>query len=185
MNPTPGRLGRAAERLINVDGGPGDERERAIVAQSTSLGFVVGIYASLVVALAAAVLGGLVLPVALLLVMAVPAWTAIWFAGRRGVDMNDLVDQEKARTRAATFGVVFGGLILVTGAMAYTVFTGHGLIHLPPGELIGPDATGWGASFVKGSVIGAVGGAVIGFVAILVGSRIRTRRADRPVPDEG
>ena len=80
--------------------------------------------------------------------------------------------------------LVFGGMFLIAGAMAITVFTGHGLVDLPAGELIGPGASGAGASLVKGAVIGALVGAPAGLVAVVIGFGVRRRRAANALPGD-
>lgn len=87
--------------------------------------------------------------------------------------------------RLGTLVAVFGGLLLTVGAMAVTVLTGSGLVSLPPLDVIGPDASGLAASLVKGAVIGALGGGLIGLVMIpLAARRRRAAAATEDEPDE-
>lgn len=188
MSSKQGRVDRAVDRIMGLDGpGYGDERERAVVMEAGTWGMTVGIVASIGAALVAAVLGLLLAPVLLLVLSAVPAFATIGYAQRRGVDLNELNDRSPLSEKAWVFAVVFGGLALVVGAMAYTVFTGHGLVQLPDLELIGPDASGVGASMVRGAAMGGFGGLLVGMVAMLVGPRLRARRAAKApaeLPDE-
>ena len=176
MSPKQERINHATSRFLDL-GSPahGDERERAVFAQAATFAFTLGIYANLVVALVAAVLGSLVLPTVVLALLAVPSWAAIWYARRHDVDVDDIAARVGLQDRIATLAVTFGGVLLTVGAMAVTVFTGHGLIQLPVLDVVGPEATGVMASLVKGGVIGGLGGGVLGLVAILVGQRMRAR----------
>lgn len=72
---TEARAANSFARFMGLsDAEVGDEREQAIMARAASFGFTVGIYVNLVVALIAAVLGGLALPTLLLLATAIPSW---------------------------------------------------------------------------------------------------------------
>jgi tetrahydromethanopterin S-methyltransferase subunit B len=180
MRNTRGTLGRAADAVMALDSPAyGDERERAAFMEATTFGFTIGIYVNLAVAFVAAVLGGLLLPAVLLLVMAVPTWSAIWWASaRHGVDISDLADRAEPRSRTTVRLVVVGGMFLTVAAMAYTVFTGHGLAVPPHVDVTGPDTGG----FVGGLVQGAVVGGMIGLLAFTVLSATRRRRGTPPVP---
>lgn len=188
MNGKQGRVGRAVDRYMSLDGDSyGDERERAVVTEAATFGFALGIYASLAVALVAAVLGALVLPAVLVALLAVPSWSAIWYAGRHAVDIGELAERAGLQVRVGTLVAVFGGVLLTVAAMGFTVLSGHGLVQLPTVDVVGPDATGIAASLVKGGVVGALGGALVGVVAIPLAARRRRRRAaDAPwdEPDE-
>lgn len=186
MTRTNGRFDRTVERIMALDSSVyGDERERAVFMEAATFGMTIGVLASLAVALVAAVLGSLLLPVVLIVLAGVPGWATMSYARRRGVDVTDLVGRVSLRERAGTIAVTFGGILLTLGAMAYTVFAGHGLVELPSVDVVGPDASGLAASMVRGAVIGAAGGAIIGLVAATVGSRWRRRRtADAAVDDE-
>ena len=177
-----GRIDRTLDRMMALDSPVyGDERERALFMESATFGMTVAIYVSLASALVAAVFGTLLLPVVLLVMAAVPSWATMYYAKRRGVDVNELVNRVSLRDKAGTLVVTFVGIVLVIGAMAYTIFTGHGLLRLPVLDLVGPDASGLGASLVRGGIIGAFGGAVVGLVAAAVGSR---RRAGDDTADD-
>ncbi|MEE6281893.1 hypothetical protein [Georgenia sp. MJ170] len=179
MNPKYGRRAtRAAGRFMDLDGPAyGDEREKAVFTEAATFGFTLGIYANLVVALVSAVLGSLVVPTVVLALLAVPTWAALWYARRHDVEVDEIADRAGLKDQVTTFAVVFGGLIVTVGAMAFTVFTGHGLVRLPSLDVVGPDATGFMASLVEGAVIGGLGGSVVCLVVLLVSARKRTRRA--------
>ena len=169
-----GRIDRTLDQIMALDSPVyGDERERALFMESATFGMTIGIFASLAAAIVSAIFGALVLPVVLLLLAALVSWATMYYAKRRGVDVNELVGRVALRDRARTIVVTFGGIVLVLAAIAYTVFTGHGLVEPPDLDLIGPDASGVGASMVRGAVIGAFGGGLVGLVASIVGSRRR------------
>lgn len=178
MNSTQGHTGSALERFMGLDRpSSGDERERSVLAESATLGFTISIYVNLAVALIAAVLGALVLPAVLLLLTAIPSWVTSSHARHHQVDIDELAARENSPTRFWTFLTVFAGILLVASAMAWTVFTGTGLVVLPPVDAVGPDATGIWASLVKGAVVGALGGVVVGFFALLISQGRKARKA--------
>jgi hypothetical protein len=180
MRNTRGSLGRAADAVMALDSPTyGDERERAASMEAATFGFTIGIYVNLAVALVAAVLGGLLLPAVLLMVMAVPTWSAIWWASvRHGVDISDLADRGEPRRQTTVRLVVVGGMFLTVAAMAYTVFTGDGLVATPHVDVTGPDTGGLVGGLVQGGVVGGM----IGLLAAGVLSTVKKRRAARPAP---
>lgn len=182
MSRKQGALDRAADRMMGLESASyGDERERAVFMEATTFGYATTIYTGLTVALVAAVLGELLLPAVVLLLVGVPSWATIWYAGRRGVDVEELSGRAEGRVRTVVGAVVFGGIALALAAMAYTVFVGHGLVALPEIDLAGPDASGVMASLVRGAVIGGAGGLLVGAVVLAV--KYRRGAAPRPVED--
>lgn len=187
MTSKQGRVSRAVDRFMSLQtDGHTDERERAVFTEAATFGFGLGIYVNLAVALVAAVLGAVALPAVLLALLAVPSWTAMAYARRHGVDIEALADRAGLSVRLGTLVAVFGGLLLTVGAMAVTVLTGSGLVSLPPLDVIGPEASGLAASLVKGAVIGALGGGLIGLVMIPLAARRRrvAAAATEDEPDE-
>lgn len=164
----PSALSAAVNKLMDSTQGPGDERERAIAAKASSFGVVMGVYVGLLAALITAIFGSLLVPVIVFILLAVSSWSAIWYAHHHHVDLHALVSQAGAFAKASAFAVVAAGFLLTLGAMAVTVFTGHPLIELPAAELTGPNATGTGASFVRGAIIGGFIGCIGGLGALLV-----------------
>lgn len=184
MNRTHGALGRAADRVMGLDSAAyGDERERAVFMEAATFGYAVATYVTIGVALVAAVFGTLLLPVVLLLVCGLPSLSAIWYAGRRGVDVDELAQRAAGGTKRTIGAIVFGGFALTLAAMAWTVFTGHGLVPLPEVDVAGPEASGMLASMVKGGVIGGAGGLLLAAVTMAVKSR-RTARTGGAVDDD-
>ncbi|MPV36122.1 hypothetical protein [Georgenia subflava] len=175
-------LDRGVARLMSLDSPVyGDERERGVFMEASAFGVTIGIYASLLGAVVAAVLGQLLLPVVLVLATFVPSVAAMWYAGRRGVELEELARRGSLRDRLVHTLVVFGALVLVLASMLYTVFTGHGLIEVPAVEL---EATsGVLQSLVKGALIGGIGGGIVGVVMTARRSR-RVARDRDPVADE-
>lgn len=177
MSSRQSRVDRAVERVMDLDGTVyGDERERAVFMEATTFGFTLGTFVTLGAAAATALTGAVLMPAVLLVVLAVPAWSTSWYANRCGVDLNDVIDRVGGRSKVPTMVAMFGGIVVTVAAMAYTVFTGQGLVVPPAVDVFGPDATGVAASLVRGAVIGGLGGTVIGLVALIVGSRLRARR---------
>jgi len=180
-----GRVDRALDRMMALDSPVyGDERERAVFMESATFGMTVGLVASLGAAVVAAVLGTLVLPAVLLVAAAVPSWGTAFYAKRRGVDINELVGRVSLRERAGTVVLVFGAVTLTVAAMAWTVFTGHGLIELPTPDVVGPDADNVWASMLRGGMVGGLGGALVGLVAAVVGSRRGKATQEEDVEDD-
>ncbi|UNX53720.1 hypothetical protein MF406_12075 [Georgenia sp. TF02-10] len=159
------RLEKAASRIMDLDSPAyGDERERAVSMEARAYGITVGIYLSLVVALVSAILGQVLLAVVLLLTMSLPNWAAIWYARRHDVDIEELFTRVDVRSRVPHVAAVVGGFLLVLGAAAYTLATGHGLVPL---EVHVDTSHGFGKGFVWGAVIGAIGGAAVAAVQLL------------------
>ncbi|MFD1506424.1 hypothetical protein FE374_16465 [Georgenia yuyongxinii] len=157
-------LGRAADRLMDLDNASyGDERERAVFMEASTFGTTIGTYLHLLGAVVAAALGQLLLPVVLVVLMGVPALATGWYASRRGVDISELAARAGTRTKALHIAIVFGALLLVLGAMLFTVSTGHGLVPVPEPDLLDPETRELLSSMVGGACVGGViGGAGAG-----------------------
>lgn len=180
------RVDRAVDRFMDLDSTSyGDERERSVFMEAATFGWTLAIYANLFAAIVAAVLGALAVPIVLLALMAVPAFSTIFYAGRQGVAVDELADGASIGRKLAVIIVVFGGMAMVLAAMTYTVFTGHGLIQLPSAELTGPEASGLGASMLRGGVLGGFGGAFLGLIAVIVLPFLKSRRAAVRADDDG
>lgn len=168
-------LGRAADRLMDLDSPVyGDERERALVMEAYTFGATATIYVCIGAAVVSAVLGGLLLPVALLLAAALPSFASIWYARRRGVDLLAMSERATPRERRTAVVTVVGGMLVVLGAMLVTVRTGHGLVPLPE-----PSGTISGTldDVLVGAILGGIGGGLIGLVVQLVRGRTRAAAA--------
>lgn len=175
MTRRPGKLDRAAERIMDLDSPAyGDERERSVFMESNAFGLTVGLYAGLLGAIIAAVFGLFLLPTALLvLTMMLPSLAALWYAQRRGVNPQKLAENAGARSTMVGI-VVFGVGVMVTfAAMAYTVFAGQPLVS-PPQFDVTP-----GEGFFGGMAQGAVVGGMISGAAAIVGGVSGYRRANR------
>lgn len=173
-------LGRAADRLMDLDSPVyGDERERALVMEAYTFGATATVYVCIGAAVVSAVLGGLALPVALLLAATLPSFASIWYARRRGVDLLAMSERATPRARRTAVLTVVGGMLVVLGAMLFTVRTGHGLVPLP--EPTGSVSEALDDMLVGGILGGMVGGAV-GLVVQLV--RRRTRPASAATGDD-
>ncbi|WP_454085111.1 hypothetical protein [Georgenia sp. Marseille-Q6866] len=180
MTSTYGARDRAADRLMRLDSASyGDERERAVFTEAATFGYTLTIYVSIGIAVVTALLGQLLLPVLLLLLAGLQSWATIWYAGRRGVDVSELAFRAEPAMKRTTGAIVFGGFAVVLGALAYTVFAGHGLLDLPAVDL----ESGVVGSMVKGGVVGGGGGLLVGAVAM--GVKNRRARTGEPVEDEG
>lgn len=180
MKSTHGARDRAADRLLALDSvSYGDERERAVFMEATTFGYMLTIYTSIAVAVVAAVLGQLLLPVLLLLLLGLQSWATVWYAGRRGVDVSDLALRAEPALRRNAGLVVLGGLALTLAALAYTVFGGHGLL-----DLGAPDMdSGPLASMLRGGIVGGAAGLAIATVGMAVRGR-RKARGGAPAGDE-
>lgn len=164
----PSAISAVVDKLMDSSQAPGDERERAIAAKASSFGVVMAVYAGLLLGLITAIFGSLLVPVVTLLLLGISSWSAIWYAQRHHVDMYALASQAGAFAKASAFAAVAGGMLLMLGAMAFTVFTGHALIELPAADIVGPNAAGAGASFVRGAIIGGFIGCIGGLIALLI-----------------
>ncbi len=168
------RLDRMAERVMDLDSPAyGDERERALILESSSFGMVTGLYVGFLGAFLASLFGLLLLPVVLLVMTTLPAAAASWYAKRRGIDLQRMA--ESAGARSSMMHVLGYGTVtmLTSAALAYTVFTGEPLIEPPS-----PDPAS-GEGFLGGMVQGAVVGGFLGALAATVGGVHGMRRAKR------
>lgn len=171
-------IDRAVDRMMDLDSPTyGDERERSVFMAAATFGMTLGMLTCLAVAVVAAVLGALLLPVVALILMGVPSWATISYARRRGVAVDELADRGTPGQKAWSMAIVFGGAVITMAAMAYTVFTGHGLVQVPSIEIAGPHAIGVAPSMVRGGIIGGAVGACLGLLAMIIGPRLRARRA--------
>lgn len=167
-------LDRVAERVMDLDSPAyGDERERAVVMESSTFGLTTGLYAGVLGAVVAAVLGLVLLPAALLVLTVLPAFAARWYAGRRGVDLRRLAELAGARSTVIGIAVGGAGTVLTFAAMAYTVVAGHPLVALPSFEVTP------GEGFLGGMAQGALVGGIIGGLAGIIGGVRSYRRANR------
>ncbi|WP_152188506.1 hypothetical protein [Georgenia satyanarayanai] len=181
MTSTRGARDRAADRLLALDSaGYGDERERAVFMEASTFGFMLAIYVSMAVAVVGAVLGQLLLPVLLLVLVGLQSGATIWYAGRHGVDVSELAFRAEPGLKRNAGLAVFGGFAVVLAALAWTVFTGHGLVELPAPDL----DSGPLASMVKGGVIGGGGGLLVGAVVMAVKDRRSRRAGGAPAEEE-
>lgn len=180
MKSTYGARDRAADRLLALDSASyGDERERAVFMEATTFGYMLTIYVSIAVAVVTAVLGQLLLPVVLLLLIGLQSWATAWYAERRGVRISDLAFRAEPALKRNAGLIVFGGMAVVIAALAYTVFTGHGLLDLGTPDL----DSGALASGLRGGVVGGGAGLLIAAVGMAVQSR-RKARGGAPAEDE-
>ncbi|MGW6128844.1 hypothetical protein ACWFNE_02330 [Cellulomonas sp. NPDC055163] len=164
-----GILGRAADRLMDLDSPVyGDERERALVMEAYTFGATATVYVCIGAAVVSAVLGGLLLPVVLLVTATLPSFASIWYARRRGVDLLAMSERATPRERRTTVLTMVGGVLVVLGAMLVTVRTGHGLVPLPePSGTVSEVLD----SLVVGAILGGIGGGLLGLVVQLVRRR--------------
>lgn len=175
-----GALDRLAERVMDLDSPAyGDEREKAVSLEASAFGLTVAFGVGLVGALVAAVTGYPVVAVALLAMVLLPAAATGWYARRRGVDVQRLVDTAGARS-TYTAAVLYGaGTALVFLALSYLALAGRPVVSLPDAGVV--PGEGFLGGFLQG---GAVGG-VLGGLATVVAGVLGMRRADRRAPDAG
>lgn len=167
-------LDRLSDRVMDLDSPAyGDERERAVFMEASSFGLTTGLLAGVLGASVSALFGLVLLPIALLVVTLLPAGAAVWYAKRRGVDLQELADRAGARSTLVYAFVLGGGAVLTFAAMTWTVFTGEGLIP-PPSVDVVP-----GEGFLGGMAQGAVIGGVLGGLAAIVGTVLARRKAGR------
>lgn len=171
-------LGRAADRLMDLDSPVyGDERERALVMEAYTFGATVTVYACVGAAVVSAVLGGLALPVALLLASVLPAVASTWYARRRGVDLLAMSERVTPRERRTAVLSVAGATIGVLALMLFTVRTGHGLVPLPA-------PTDRGQHVLENMLLGGILGGMVGGIAGGVTRLARRRRATATEDDD-
>lgn len=169
MNSKQTALDKAADRLMDLDSAAyGDERERSVFMEASAFGMTLGIYASLVVAFVTALMGSLAAPAVALLLVGIPSWSTIWYASRRGVDVQSMASRAHRKDQVRTMFIMGGGLVLVAVAMSYTVWSGHGLIPVPQLDLMADTA---GRSLARGATIGGAIGGLLALVMIALKSR--------------
>lgn len=167
-------LDRMAERVMDLDSPAyGDERERAVFMESSSFGLSVGIYAGLLGAVVAAVLGLLLLPVVLLATAILPSCAALWYAKRRGVDVQKLAENAGARSMMVNAVVLGAAMVLAFAAMSWTVFTGQPVLPAPSLQVTP------GEGFFGGAAQGGLVGGMLGGLAAIVGGVLSYRQTNR------
>lgn len=170
-------LDRMADRVMDLDSPAyGDERERAVMMESSSFGLTTGVYIGLLGAVVAAVFGLVLLPVVLLVMAVLPSFATLWYAKRRDVDMADLAEHAGARSTMVSSIICGVALILTFAAMTYTVFTGQAVTTVPTFE-VAP-----GEGFLGGMAQGAVIGGMLGGLAAIVAGVLSFRRVRRHRP---
>ncbi|MGC5629645.1 hypothetical protein ACPYO6_15530 [Georgenia sp. Z1344] len=174
-HPEPTTPAAHPRRSVSAPSVIGDEREHAVANEAAAVGMSAGIYAGLGIALVAAVLGSLVVPVVAVALTAIPSWTMMLWARRRGVDLAELAGRLPARQKTRVWAVAGVGLLLVLAALAWTLFTGDALVALPSVEVAGPDATGIAPSVARGAVIGGFAGLLVAVVTSYLPGRRRNR----------
>lgn len=167
-------LDRMAERVMDLDSPAyGDERERAVFMEASTFGLTTGLYVGLLGAVVSSLFGLILLPVALLMMTILPAAATSWYARRRGVDVQKLVDRAGDRTTMINVVTTGSAMVLTSALMSYTVFTGDPLLT-PPSFDVTPGEGFWG-----GLAQGAVVGGMLGGLAAVVGGVIGFRRGQR------
>lgn len=173
------RLDIAADRLLNLDSPVyGDERERRIVLEASSLGHVAVSFVGLAAAVLAAAAGAVGASVVLVLVASVPSFTALWYSKRHGVDTAALALRDR-RLYAQTMGATFLLLALWCAAVAVYGFTGHPLVPVP-------DVASWfrDTDALRGAAVGGAFGGVAGAVWVFLSGRRAARRDVTDEPDD-
>ncbi|MEX5270000.1 hypothetical protein [Kocuria sabuli] len=167
-------LDRAAQRIMDLDSPAyGDERERAVFMEASSFGLTTGLFIGLLGALVASVFGLLLLPVVLLVLTVLPSAAALWYAGRRGVKLQELAENAGSRSTTVNTVVIGAAMVLTFAAMTYTVLTGHPVLPAPSLE-----ATP-GEGLLGGMAQGALIGGMLGGLALIIGSVRDFRRTSR------
>lgn len=167
-------LDRVAEQVMDLDSPAyGDERERAVFMESSTFGLTTGLYVGVFAAVIASVFGLVLLPVALLVMTILPWAAALWYARRRGVNLQELAESAGARSTMVSILVHGTAMVLTFAAMAYTVFMGQPVLPAPSIEVIP------GEGFLGGMAQGAVVGGMLGGLAAIVAGVLSFRRANR------
>jgi len=167
-------LDRITDRVMDLDSPAyGDERERAVVMESSSFGLTTGLYLGLLGALIASVFGLLLLPSVLLVLTILPSLATMLYARRRHVDLHQLVEHSGARSTMVSTVVFGAGMVLTFAAMTYTVFAGQPLVVAPSFDVTP------GEGFFGGMAQGAVVGGMLGGLAAIIGGIYSYRRANR------
>ncbi|WP_261624677.1 hypothetical protein [Nesterenkonia marinintestina] len=175
-------LDRWAERLVHTEGTEAaDERERAVCTESGAFAASLTLYACLLGALASAVAGQVLVPLALLVVAMLPSYSMHWYCRRRGVEPFELLAR-RGRHRLGSAIFAGGTIVLTCLAMGYTVARGQGLVPVPTGVVFVTDGLQEAAG--TGMALGAAAGAVLGVVAVALTVRGYRRRAEAGEPDQ-
>lgn len=157
-------LDRAAERVMDLDSPAyGDERERAMLMESSTFGLASGVYVGLLGAVVASIFGLVLLSVALLVMAGLPVMAVLWYARRRDVDLQELADKAGARSTMISVVVLGVAMVLTFAAMASMVFTGQPMLPTPSLQVTP------GEGVLGGMIQGAVVGGMLGGLAAIVG----------------
>lgn len=175
-NSRPGRLKALADTVSGFDDpSMGDERQREVILRAYTFAMQLGLYLSLILAVWLSVVGAgqwSLLPV---LFAGLSSWAAIWYCARDGVDLMDLthrVRPRRRRTVAVLMTVLVAAWALALGA------------HVVTGSPLLATGINLGRESLSGSTLGgAVVGAVVGILAVIVLHRNGRRRAKKACAD--
>lgn len=178
MNPStqPGRLKALADTVSGFDDpSMGDERQREVILRAYTFAMQLGLYLSLILAVWLSVVGAgqwSLLPV---LFAGLSSWAAIWYCGRDGIDLMHLTRRVRPRRRRAV--AVLMTVLVAAWALALGV-------HIATGSPLLVTGIDLGRESLSGSTLGgAVVGAIVGILAVVVLHRHSRRRAEKACAD--
>ncbi|GAA2114461.1 hypothetical protein [Kocuria atrinae] len=167
-------MGHMADQVMDLDSPAyGDERERSVFMESSTFGLTIALYLGAAGAFTAALFGYLLLPAALLAMIACPSLAASWYAKRKGVDIQMMAETAGARSTVVNAAIFSGAMVLTCAVVSYTLWTGDSLLAAPS---VDPVKNG---GFLRGFLLGAAVGGMAGGLAGLFGLIQGLRKAKR------
>lgn len=157
-----------------------DERERATFNEGGTYGMFIGMYLGYLTALVFALFGHLLVPFVLLALGVMPAMVTLTYAEKRGVDAFAILARGGSRASTLSGMATLTILLLISGAMMITTFTGSGLLEFEISQRWSDRLSSAGS----GAAIGTGIGAALGYLAALWVVMRRRKQQNEPDDDE-
>ena len=172
------RKQRATEQLLRPEMAHGDERERATFTEGGTFAMYTGMYLAFLTALVFALFGHVLVPFVLLAVGTVPGMVTLTYAEKRGVDAFAILARGGSRASSLSGLAPLVILLLMSGAMIVTTFTGAGLLEFELSQTWSDRLNSAG----NGAAVGTGFGATLGYLA--AAWVVRHRRKQQSEPDD-
>lgn len=168
------------ERMLGPEVDLADERERATFNEGGTYGMFIGMYLTYLTALVFALFGHLLVPFVLLALGVMPAMVTLTYAEKRGVDAFAILARGGSRASTLSGVATLTILLLISGAMMVTTFTGSGLLEFELSQTWSDRLSSAGS----GAAIGTGIGAAMGYLAALWVVMRRRKQQNEPDHDE-
>lgn len=170
----------ADERMLGPEIDLADERERATFTEGGTYGMFIGMYLAYLTALVFALFGHILVPFVLLALGAMPGMATLAYAEKRGVDAFAILARGGSRASTMSGIATLTILVLISGAMIITTFTGSGLLEFELSQTWSDRLSSAG----NGAAIGTGIGAGLGYLAAVWVVMRRRKQQNEPADDE-